>query len=76
MFSHSRTKNAESNLLIVRACNVFTDWKLKQQPTCEYDNSIFDVHTHTKFRIEAYQSFLPDVYSYKHIVLYYYFAPD
>ena len=43
MFSHSQTKNVESNLISIHACNVFTDWKLKKKPLVKYDSSIFDV---------------------------------
>ena len=43
MFSHSRTKKAEKNLIRIYACNVFTDWKLKQQLSRQYNSSIFDV---------------------------------
>ncbi len=31
MFSHSRTEKAENSLISIHACNVFTDWKLKQE---------------------------------------------
>ena len=51
MFSHSRTKNAENNLISIHACNVFTDWKLEQQPSSQHDSFIIDVYTVYEYKI-------------------------